>query len=201
MCEIPILENEEMWASKVIDEQQQLYSKLNKPQEMWVDVITAILTQESFDVKVGDMGYVFRNMIAKFSSSADYYRVSAGVYDTIIHPNKELLAMVESEDPLDMKKYFYGRDKPSLLEHIVPAAVIAKALLSLGVAPSKSKVQNILSRCGGIAIILRTENALLSRSTMPNGWDLSQSSNARYTVAGIELRCGVFIRRNGAIYR
>jgi hypothetical protein len=61
-------------------------SELNAPQLMWIDVITAVLSQSTFDVKIGNMGYVFKNMIAKYVSSADYYRISLGAFNELIKP-------------------------------------------------------------------------------------------------------------------
>ncbi|WP_108646108.1 hypothetical protein [Polynucleobacter rarus] len=174
---------------------------MNTPQLMWVDVITAVLAQPTFDVKIGNMGYVFKNMIAKYVSSADYYRVSYGAFNEIIKPNLELLRLIEADEPLDMKKYFYGKDKPSLLEHMIPTSVTAKALLDLGKNPSKDDVSYILRNSGEVAIVLREEDKLLSKSKMPKNWTFSDSYYARYREAGIELVDNICVRRNGTIYR
>jgi hypothetical protein len=174
---------------------------MNTPQLMWVDVITAVLAQPTFDVKIGNMGYVFKNMIAKYVSSADYYRVSYGAFNEIIKPNLELLRLIEADEPLDMKKYFYGKDKPSLLEHMVPTSVTANALLRLGKSPSKENVSYILRNSGEVAIVLRDEDKLLSKSKMPKNWTFSDSYHARYIEAGIELVDNIRVRRNGTIYR
>jgi hypothetical protein len=200
MIDKPILDNEEMWASKAIDDH---YKKahLNAPQLMWVDVITAVLSQPTFDVKIGNMGYVFKNMIAKYVSSADYYRVSYGAFNELIKPNPELFMLIEADEPLDMKKYFYGKDKPSLLEHMVPTSVTAKALLGLGKSPSKEDVSYILRNSGEVAIVLREEDKLLSKSKMPKNWAFSDSYHARYIEAGIEIVDNIRVRRNGTIYR
>jgi hypothetical protein len=88
---------------------------MNTPQLMWIDVITAVLSQPTFDVKIGNMGYVFKNMIAKYVSSSDYYRVSCGAFNELIKPNPELHRLIKANEPLDMKKYFYGKDKPSFM--------------------------------------------------------------------------------------
>jgi hypothetical protein len=175
--------------------------RLNAPQLMWIDVITAILAQPTFDVKIGNMGYVFKNMIAKFVSSSDYYRVSTGVFNLIIKPNLELHQLILNDTPLNMKKYFYGRDRPSLLEHMVPTSVTAKALLALGKEPTKEQVSFILRNSGEIAIILREENNLLPRSKMPENWNFSDSYYARYLEAGVTLEDGIRVKRNGSIYR
>jgi hypothetical protein len=200
MIDIPVLDNEEMWTSKVIDDHCRK-NQLNAPQLMWVDVITAVLAQPTFDVKIGNMSYVFKNMIAKYVSSADYYRISYRAFNEIIKPNLELLRLIEADKPLDMKKYFYGKDKPSLLEHMVPTSVTAKALLELGKSPSKESVSNILRNSGEVAIVLRDEDKLLSKSKMPKNWTFSDSYHARYIEAGIELVDNIRVRRNGTIYR
>lgn len=174
---------------------------LNTPQVMWIDVITAVLAQPTFDVSIGNMGYVFKNMIAKYVSSADYYRVSEGVYGLLIKSNTDLLRRIEADEPLDMKKYFYGKDKPSLLEHMVPTSVTARALLELGKSPSKSDVAFILKNSGEVAIVLRAEDKLLPKSKMPAGWTFGDSCHARYNEAGVEIVRNFFVRRSGAIYR
>jgi hypothetical protein len=174
---------------------------MNTPQLMWIDVITAVLAQPSFDVKIGNMGYVFKNMIAKYVSSADYYLVSYGAFNEMIKPNPKLLRLIEADEPLDMKKYFYGKDKPSLLEHMVPTSVTAKALLGLGKSPSREDVSYILRNSGDVAIVLREEDKLLSKSKMPKNWAFSDSYHARYIEAGIEIVENIRVRRNGTIYR
>jgi hypothetical protein len=197
---IPVLDNEEVWASKAIDDYS-LKMRLNAPQLMWIDVITAILAQPTFDVKIGNMGYVFKNMIAKFVSSSDYYRVSTGVFNSVIKSNLELHQLILNDAPLDMKKFFYGKDKPSLLEHMVPTSVIGKSLLALGREPTKEQVSFILRNSGEVAIILRTEDKLLSKSKMPENWNFSDSYYARYLEAGVTLEEEIRVKRNGSIYR
>lgn len=186
--------------SKSIDDYHK-NTQLNAPQLMWIDVITAVLSQPTFDIKIGNMGYVFKNMIAKYVSSSEHYRVSYGAFNELIKPNPELFRLIEADEPLDMKKYFYGKDKPSLLEHMVPTSVIAKALLSLGKSPSKEAVSYILRNSGEVAIVLREEDKLLSKSTMPNNWAFSDSYHARYIEAGIEIVDNIRVRRNNTIYR
>lgn len=200
MIDVPVLDNEEIWASKTIDDHHKV-TRLNAPQLMWIDVITAVLSQPTFDEKIGNMSYVFKNMIAKYASSAEYYLVSYGTFNELIKPNSELLRLIEADVPLDMKKYFYGKDKPSLLEHMVPTSVTAKALLGLGKSPSKEDVSYILRNSGEVAIILREEDKLLSKSKMPKNWAFSDSYHARYIEAGIEIVDNVRVRRNGKIYR
>lgn len=200
MTNIPILDGEEWSLSKAIDD---FYTNrnMNTPQLMWLDVISATLAQDTFDMSIGNMSYVFKNMIAKYVSSADYYRVSCGVFETIIDINEELKFKISNNEPLNMKKYFYGKDKPSLLEHMIPASVVAKELINLGKCPSKDAVEFILKNSGDVAIILRTEDKLLLKSSMPAGWKIGDSTFARYSEAGIKLVDNFLVKRNNTIYR
>jgi len=200
MIDISVLDNVEIQAFKVVDNNKKM-TRLNASQLMWIDVITAILALPTFDVKIGNMGYVFKNMIAKFVSSADHYLVSYGTFNKLIKPNPELLRLIEADEPLDMKKYFYGKDKPSLLEHMVPTSVTAKALLDLGSAPSKEDVSYILRNSGDVAIVLREEDKLLAKSKMPKNWTFSDSYYARYNEAGVKIIDNIRVRRNSTIYR
>jgi hypothetical protein len=196
---IPILDGEEWWSSKAIDDS--MSPPMNTPQLMWLDVISATLAQPTFDMSIGNMGYVFKNMIAKYVSSADHYRVSEGVLNELIHPNSDLRLKIENCDALDMKKYFYGKDKPSLLEHMVPASVIAKALLDLGKQPNKDDVAYVLKNSGDVAIVLRSEDKLLLKSKMPSNWKIGDSTFARYKLAGVKLVDDYWVKRNKTIYR
>jgi hypothetical protein len=175
--------------------------ELNKPQTMWVDVIHATLSQSSFDMSIGNMGYVFKNMIAKFVSSADYYRVSEGVLKTIIAGNGELEEKISSGVSVDMKKYFYGKDKPTLLEHMIPTAVVAKELISLPNPITRTSVEYVLINSGEVAIILRDEDKLLLKSKMPEGWRYGDSYFARYHHAQIEICNNTLVKRGNVIYR
>lgn len=168
---------------------------------MWVDVISAILALDSFDYSIGNMKYVFINMIAKFVSSADYYRFSDGVLNQIIMKDPLLLELVRNDQPVNMKKYFYGKNKISLLEHMVPTSVISKHLLNLGQKPSKSDIETILSSAGDVTIMLRSEDALLSKSKMPQGWKIGDTPTARYDVAGVKISKSIVVRRDKNIYR
>jgi hypothetical protein len=197
---MPVLENEEMWTSRVIDDQYRK-AMLNDAQLMWIDVISAIISQPSFNINVGDMSYVFKNMIAKFVSSADFYKVSKAVYEQIISKNDELYKIIKSDQRVNIKKYFYGKDKSTLLEHMIPTSVTARALLALGPSASKEDVSFILRNSGCVAIILREEDKLLPKSKMPENWQLGDSYYARYIEAGIEIQESCKVRRSNAILR
>jgi hypothetical protein len=200
MAEIPIVDGEEWSASRDIDNYYR-NDRLTQPQLMWLDVITAVMQQSTFDTSIGNMGYVFKNMIAKYVSSANFYRVSVGAYETVIAPNTELKSKIDLGEPLDMKKYFYGKDKPTLLEHMVPTSVIAKILIGLGKSPDRAQIAKVLQNSGEVAIILRTEDALLPKSKMPNNWTIDHSYLRRYEDSGVRLLDHVYVRRNHVIYR
>ncbi len=172
---------------------------MNKAQLMWLDVITAVLQQPTFEMSIGGMSYVFRNIIAKFVSSSEFYKVSKGT-EKIILGDADLLQQVENKAPIDMKKHFYGRDKQTLLEHMVPTSIIAKLLIDLGPQPSRAQVEKILAGAGDVVIILRTENKLLSKSKMPERWTISDSPVCRYDDAGVYIS-DLLVRRNKNIYR
>jgi hypothetical protein len=200
MIDIPVLDNEEMWASKAIDSQGR-NSNLNPPQLMWIDVITAVLNQPTFDIKIGNMSYVFRNMIAKYVSSADYYRISEGVLNSIVKGYDELEEKISLGMPVDMKKYFYGKSKLTLLEHMIPTAVVSKELVTLPRPIAKSAVEKVLINSGEVAIILRDEDKLLLKSKMPEGWKYGDSYFARYQHAKVVISSHVFVKRGNVIYR
>ena len=150
------------------------------------------------------MGYVFKNMIAKFVSSAERYRTSTGVLQ-LIQNDENLSTLVSKDAIINMKKYFYGKDKPTLLEHMIPASVIAKLLVT-SESKDKSTVENILSSAGEVAVILRSEDELLTKhpeklkSKMPNGWQIGDPYTARYDTANIILS-DIWIRRDKSILR
>jgi hypothetical protein len=153
-------------------------------------------------MEIGNMSYVFRNMIAKYVSSADYYLVSEGVYETKIKHDVELYETILNGNPVDMKKKaFYGKKADSLLEHMIPVSVTAKALVDLRPSPSKNEVSKILMNAGHVAIILRTENELLPKTKMPDNWKYFDSCFARYEKAGVRLAEGIYVKRGNAIYR
>ena len=71
----------------------------------------------------------------------------------------------------------------------------------MGIFPSKEDVSFILRNSGEVAIVLRTEDKLLSKSKMPKNWTFSDSYHARYIEAGVEIVENIRVRRNGTIYR
>jgi len=174
----------------------------NQDQEMWVDVIYAVLSQRKFDLKLGDMNYVFRNMIAKFVSSSGQYLISKGV-EELVDKHPVFSKIKEPNRPTNLRGLFYGGasessklNMPTMFEHSIPAAVIRDELLK---ARSKflesggekisfrTDVEKILQRSGRVVIILKDENKRLSRSKMPEGWDFfgtdQDNDLARYRAA------------------
>jgi hypothetical protein len=147
-----------------------------------------------------------RNIIAKYVSSALHYYVTEGVA-TIIDVNEDLRLEIEQDLPINMKKYFYGKKHPTLLEHMIPASVIAKKLMEIRNADvNRSDVEQVMRCAGSIAIMHRNENAKLNshpyklKSKMPPGWTCGQSVLARYEAAGIKLS-NYRVRRGSKIYR
>lgn len=170
---------------------------MNKPQLMWLDVITATLQQPTFDMSIGNMGYVFKNMIAKYVSSADFYKTTVGV-EKLIEEDKDLVEKILSEESINLKKYFYGKDKNTLLEHSIPTSVIANLLISSN--RSREEVERILLNSGDVIIALRIEDKLLAKSKMPSNWKLGDDTLARYHEAGVSIG-KYLVKRGNVIYR
>ena len=157
---------------------------LTPDQLMWIDVISSTLFEERFDLNLGDMNYVIRNMIAKYVSSALKYNVSEGV-EQLIDNNPAVFKGISSSGPNELTKWFYGGKsessklgKPTMFEHSIPAAVIrdrliqARSTFLAGTREEfKAEVTKILCRSGRVVIVLKEENARLLRYKMPRGWD------------------------------
>ncbi len=143
----------------------------------------------------GDAGYIFNNMIAKYTLAAETYRVS-------VKAERELCASGVSLDHPVLRGALYGKSKPTIFEHAIPATVVRERLLAA--SRSMAAVRRILSRAGPVVIILRTEDALLHErglsQKMPPSWKWGGDELARYAHVGIaigERR----IRMTGAIKR
>lgn len=178
----------------------------NEAQNMWIDILHSCITQKTFDQNLGGLSYVFRNMIAKYVSSENHYYVTEGVAE-IIDRNEELRQQIDQDLPINIKKYFYGRNHPTLLEHMVPATVVANQLVRMKRSDlSRETVCNILSNAGSVAIMLRQEDAKMNchklklKSQMPPGWNYGDSVLARYEAAGIKLSQYI-VRRGRTIFR
>ena len=84
---------------------------------------------------------------------------------------------------------------------MVPASIVAKALIDLGKQPKKEDVAYVLNNSGDVAIVLRSEDKLLLKSKMPSNWEIGDSTFARYTAAGVKIVDNYWVKRNKIIYR
>ena len=130
----------------------------------------------------GDAGYLLSNMVAKYSLAASFYHVS-----------EQALASLQSQQ-FDLKKiysrsYFYGKKKPFIFEHAIPASIVRDRLLKF--SSSMESIREILDASGPVAIILREEDALLTekglRKSMPHSWQWGDNPLARYEHVGIKI--------------
>lgn len=157
---------------------------LTDAQEMWLDVITSVVQHPRFDVKIGDMSYVLGNMIAKFVSSAQHYRI------TELALTHVTALGIDITKPIHMKKHIYGKDKPTLLEHMIPTSTIKAAILKSD--KENASISHILRNAGQVVVMLRTEDERLVaarlRSKMPAEWKgFGEDPLIRYKKAGIAL--------------
>ncbi|MCK4824831.1 hypothetical protein KA005_54270 [bacterium] len=149
---------------------------------------------EVVDLK-GDAGYLFNNMIAKYTLSADHYAISEAALQRLIEEGVEL-------DDIHVRRKFYGKGKPYIYEHSIPAKVIRTELLQSH--RTEATIERILRRAGRVALILRTEDKMLKdaklSSCMPPGWTLDDDPEARYRAVGIQISRQL-LRVSGAIVR
>lgn len=192
--------------------------KHNEAQRMWINIIHAVLSLKNFDLEVGDLKYVFSNMIAKYVSSKDYYYVSKGV-KKLIDSNEDLSVLIYKEGPKDHGKLFYGKKSiasklgsPTLFEHTVPMSIVRDQLLKARYRFQNAEfdeeslykvVENIMSSSGEVVVILKEEDARLTKSKMPEEWKYGGDPFARYRAAipAIEIVENFLIERNYRIYR
>lgn len=177
-------------------------SVFNLDQSMWVDVIHAVLREEKFNLHLGDMNYVFRNMIAKYASSVDEYYVSEGV-EELIDSDPVFGVARNAKGPLNLSKLFYGAKsessklgKSTMFEHSIPVAVVRDELIKAreklyssggSSVDFRADVESILKLSGRVVIVLKEEDKRLSRSTMPSNWnyfsDDAENDLVRYRLA------------------
>ena len=151
---------------------------------MWVDVIVSVVTQKKFNIDIGNMDYVLGNMVAKFVSSSKYYKITEralGYIDSI---------GINSKEPLHVKKYIYGKEKNTILQHIIPASVIKKAIVQH--RSDSEEIKQILSNSGFVIIATRDEDELLKNaklsSKMPENWTgFGDKPEKRYEAVGIQI--------------
>ena len=191
---------------------------MNETQLMWLEIIHRVITAPRFDLAKGDLNYVLRNMLAKFTSSTETYYVSVGV-EELINRDEILSAEFAKRAPIDLGKLFYGKASrstklgfPTMFEHTVPVAVLRNELLKvrerylsrqLSEDTAFDETKQVLSNCGEVVIVLKEENKRLSRATMPEGWIFGEGcSFARYEAATPPVKIGSLIAyRNESIRR
>jgi hypothetical protein len=143
----------------------------------------------------GDSGYLFSNMIAKYTLAASKYRISSLALSWF-HDNKVDLSLEYS------RSRFYGKNSPLMYEHSIPASVIRSILLDAN--SSEEIVQDILCQSGFVVVIMRFEDEALSSHglarKMPESWLFGENPFARYEMAGIELS-NEFLKVKGKIQR
>lgn len=143
----------------------------------------------------GDAGYLFSNMIAKYTLAASAYRISSLALRWFRSNNVDL--SVEYA-----RSRFYGKGSPLMYEHSIPASVIRGLLLK---ADSREEiVRDILSQSGCVVVVMRSEDEALSAHglarKMPDSWRFGGNPFARYEMAGIELS-NTFLKVKGKIQR
>ena len=143
----------------------------------------------------GDAGYLFSNMIAKYTLAASAYRVSSQALSWFCD-NKIDLSMVYA------RSRFYGKSSPLMYEHSIPSSIIRSLLLEA--EPSAESVQKVLKQSGFVVVIMRTEDEALMRHglarRMPDSWAFGDNPFARYQVAGIKLS-NTYLKVKGKIQR
>ena len=143
----------------------------------------------------GDAGYILCNMIAKYTLFSDQYAISAMALEKLLRKRINL----EAEQK---RKKFYGRKKPFMYEHSIPAKIIRSELLKSD--RTEETVQRILSYSGQVVLIHRLENNLLKKaglnSAMPSDWKFGDDQFHRYYKVGIKIS-NKFLNVTGAVYR
>lgn len=130
----------------------------------------------------GDSSYLLCNMIAKYSLASSTYRASEAAL-------KQMTSDGIMIDKVQNRSRLYGKGKPYIYEHAVPARITRTRLLEC--APTDENVKRILVDSGPVAILLRVEDATLNslglRHSMPKSWSWGSSVLARYDAAHIHL--------------
>ena len=174
-----------------------LNDSISEAQEMWVDIIISVVTQKKFNIEIGNMDYVLGNMIAKLVSSSKYYKITEHALNYIHSIG------INSKEPLHVKKFIYGKEKNTILEHIIPASVIKKAVVEN--RHDSDEIKRILSNSGFVIIATRAEDELLKNaklsSKMPATWTgFGDKPEKRYESVGIEIS-NTLIEHEGPICR
>jgi hypothetical protein len=160
-----------------------LDNDLTEAQEMWIDIIISVVTQPKFSMDIGNMDYVLGNMVAKYVSSSKYYRITESALS-------HLTAIgININEPVHIKNFVYGKDKKTILEHIIPASVIKHAIVS---SQDTNEIKHILLNSGFVVIATRNEDDLLKAAKlankMPTNWNgFGDAPDKRYQAVGIKL--------------
>ena len=157
--------------------------------------ITAGLQIQEVSELNGDAGYLFSNMIAKYTLASNQYQVSAKAAEWFAEQGIDL-------DETYSRSKFYGKKSPLLYEHSIPASVVRNALLE--VEATGENVLEILEGAGKVVVVLREEDEKLRSSglarKMPKGWVKGDCATARYIACGIEIS-PLSLNVKGAIQR
>lgn len=130
----------------------------------------------------GDAGYLFSNMIAKYTLAASVYRISSMALKWF-HDNNVDLSVEYARSRL------YGKSSDLMYEHSIPASVLRDILLHSDC--SKEFAQDILNQSGYVVVVMRSEDDILGRHglgrKMPFSWRFGDNPFARYEMVGIEI--------------
>jgi hypothetical protein len=173
-----------------------------RSKEQWKKIIISILKIKNYQNNLDGHSWNFNNKVKRYVSCNSYYHISKEVEKKIVNKNKELQHLVKYGHPVDMKTFFYGKDKETTIDHMIPTAVIVNELLKLvGKKNIEKKANEILDRCGTVSIILREENEHLNlwglTKKMPNNWNFNKSYLDRYKAVGIKLSKSFVFRTKG----
>ena len=142
-----------------------------------------------------DASYLVNNMIAKYTLAAHFYELSKGAL-------QELQKLQVDLSQRYSRAKFYGKDKPFIYEHPVPAGITRNELFRTDL--SAESIKHVLQSSGRVTLLLRTENTQLREAKlntkMPDGWEFGDNPFARYHAVGIELS-GELLKVKGAIKR
>jgi len=142
-----------------------------------------------------DASYLVNNMIAKYTLAAPFYEISNGA----LHELQKLQVDLSERHT---RGKFYGKDKPFIYEHPVPAGITRNELFRTDL--SVESIKQVLQSSGRVTLLLRTEDTQLREAKlntkMPDGWRFGDNPFARYHEVGIELS-GEVLKVKGAIKR
>lgn len=153
-------------------------------EEMWIEIIINIVSHPNFNMAIGNMDYVLGNIVAKYVSSSKYYKITQSALEHIISIG------INPGEPLHISKFIYGKNKNTILEHIIPASTIKHAIVENKL--NTDNIRHILNNSGFVVIATRAEDKLLKDAKlsdkMPNNWNgFGDNPEKRYEAVGIKL--------------